>query len=121
MRNASGALARHLPHAPTILVVAVTMLLPLAVLLMYGFTDVDGGRRIVSLAPVVRVLTDGIYWQALGNTVGISLLATLVATVLGTALGWLFGRTDLPKAALLEPQREPGGIARRRPKRPLGS
>ena len=53
-------------------------------------------------APVARVLADSIYWQALGNTVGISLLATLIATVLGTALGWLFGRTDLPRASLFE-------------------
>ncbi len=48
------------------------------------------------------MLTDSIYWQALGNTVGISLLATLFATALGLALGWLFGRTDLPRAALFE-------------------
>ena len=48
------------------------------------------------------MLTDSIYWQAFGNTVGISLLATLIATVLGLALGWLFGRTDLPRASLFE-------------------
>ena len=102
MRNSSGALARYLPHSPVVLIVTVTMLLPLGVLILYGITTLDGGQRTVSLAPLARVLTDGIYWQALGNTVVISLLATLFATVLGLALGWLFGRTDLPRASLLE-------------------
>ena len=102
MRNSSGALARYLPHSPVVLIVTVTMLLPLGVLILYGITTLDGGQRTVSLAPLARVLTDGIYWQALGNTVVISLLATLFATVLGLALGWLFGRTDLPRASLFE-------------------
>ena len=78
------------------------MLLPLLVLIVYGATTIDGGRRGVSLAPIARVLGDSVYWTALANTVGISLLATLIATVLGTALGWLFGRTDLPRASLFE-------------------
>jgi iron(III) transport system permease protein len=102
MHRSSAALKRYLPHAPALAVVAVTMLLPLVVLVVYGFTVVEDGRRVLSLAPIGRVLGDGIYWQAVGNTVGISLLATLIATVLGTALGWLFGRTDLPRVALFE-------------------
>jgi iron(III) transport system permease protein len=102
MSNSSGALARHLPHTPTVLIVGVTMLLPLAVLILYGATTLEGGQRTISLGPLARVVTDSIYWQAFGNTVGISLLATLFATALGLALGWLFGRTDLPRAALFE-------------------
>ena len=102
MHSAFGPLARYLPLIPALLVVTVTMLLPLMVLLVYGFTTLEGGRRIFSFESVARLLGDSIYWQALGNTVGISLFATLIATVLGTALGWLFGRTDLPRASLFE-------------------
>ncbi len=102
MRPSSGSLSRYLPHAPAVSIVVVTMLLPLVVLIIYGATTTEAGRRVVSLAPAARVLGDSIYWLALANTVGISLLATLIATVLGTALGWLFGRTDLPRASLFE-------------------
>ena len=102
MHSAFGPLARYLPLIPALLVVTVTMLLPLMVLVVYGFTTLEGGRRIFSFKSVARLLGDSIYWQALGNTVGISLFATLIATVLGTALGWLFGRTDLPRASLFE-------------------
>ena len=102
MHSAFGPLARYLPLIPALLVVTVTMLLPLMVLVVYGFTTLEGGRRIFSFESVARLLGDSIYWQALGNTVGISLFATLIATVLGTALGWLFGRTDLPRASLFE-------------------
>jgi len=102
MRASFAAAARYLPHMPALALVMVTMLLPLLVLVIYGATTVEDGRRTVSLAPVARVLGDSIYWVAVGNTIGISLLATLVATTLGTALGWLFGRTDLPRASMLE-------------------
>ena len=102
MRGSSGSVSRYLTHAPALVIVTVTMLLPLLVLIVYGATTIDGGRRGVSLAPIARVLGDSVYWTALANTVGISLLATLIATVLGTALGWLFGRTDLPRASLFE-------------------
>lgn len=102
MRPSLAGAARYLPHAPALALVAVTMLLPLCVLVIYGVSTVEGGRRVVSLAPIARVMGDSIYWVAVGNTVGITLLATLIATVLGTALGWLFGRTDLPRASMLE-------------------
>jgi iron(III) transport system permease protein len=102
MRASLSIATRYLPHAPAVVAVIVTMLLPLGVLILYGFTSIDGGQWTLSLAPFARVLTDSIYWQALGNTVGISLFATLVAIVLGVALGWLFGRTDLPQASLFE-------------------
>ena len=102
MHSAFRSLGRYLPIIPALLVVTVTMLLPLIVLAVYGFTSLEGGRRVFSFEPVARVMSDSIYWQALGNTVGISLFATLIATMLGTALGWLFGRTDLPRASLFE-------------------
>ena len=65
MRPSSGSLSRYLPHAPAVSIVVVTMLLPLVVLIIYGATTTEAGRRVVSLAPAARVLGDSIYWLAL--------------------------------------------------------
>jgi len=49
------------------------------------------------------VLTDRDVVVAIGNTLQISVLATLIAGSLGVTLAWLVARTDMPFAKILDP------------------
>lgn len=83
-------------------IVLVLIVLPLATLLVDGFTSTQGDDRAISAMHLLRVARDRNSWEALGNTVAISLVATIVSVVLGVCLGWLFGRTDMSGARVLE-------------------
>jgi len=50
-----------------------------------------------------NVLTDRDVVVAIGNTLQISILATMIAGGLGVTLAWLVARTDMPFAKILDP------------------
>lgn len=82
-----------------LVMVAVLIAMPLAALLVHAFMGVDGR---FSLAAIATVLGDSVYWEALANTVVVSVGAAVVATLLGTLLGWIFARTNAVGRLLLE-------------------
>jgi iron(III) transport system permease protein len=83
-------------------VVAVLIVFPLTTLFVDGFTVAEGDARAMSAVHLLKVVGNENSWAALRNTLAISLAATLVSVVLGVCLGWLFGRTDITGARLLE-------------------
>ena len=82
-----------------LVVIAVLIVLPLGALLLHAIVGVD---RSFSLAAFATVLGDGVYWEALANTIVVSGGAAVVATLLGTLLGWIFVRTNAVGGLLLE-------------------
>jgi iron(III) transport system permease protein len=86
------------PGAETIVsVVAATVLLLLVaaplVFLVGRSVFVDGQ---VTLASYAEVLSRGLYYSSLLNTVWVGLGAAVLAVVIGTPLAWAVSRTDMP-------------------------
>lgn len=82
--------------------VVVLIVLPLALLVAHGFGSSDRTGWNWTLEFVREVTTGTKYWQALTNTVIVGILATLLATGIGVPLAWIFARTNVPAATLLE-------------------
>lgn len=83
-------------------IVFVLVILPLTSLFLDAFTTVESGRREITASHLIKVGSEPIYWTALWNTISISVIATAISVLLGVCLGWLFGRTDMGGARLLE-------------------
>lgn len=80
----------------------VLVIAPLVAILYRAVVDVGRDGAVLTGRHIKLVLTDGIYWTALLNTLGISVGAALVATGLGTVFAWIFARTDTAGRAVLE-------------------
>jgi iron(III) transport system permease protein len=75
---------------------------PLLITVVLSLMSFEPGGWILTTRYFAQVLTGSIYWQAVANTLVISLGATALASAFGVPLGWLYARTDLPGRSLLE-------------------
>lgn len=96
-----GEVARHgLPLlVPGIILVMVLLLIigPMAAMLLEAFVSENS-----SLERIVTPLIKPAYWEALLNTIVISVGTAVLATVIGTVLAWVLVRTDTVGGPILE-------------------
>jgi iron(III) transport system permease protein len=102
VRFSSRDLVRAAAFVVLFLLLAVLVVLPLCALLLRGFTSTEAGRTVVTLDAFRHVLTDRSYWASMGNTLVISVGATVLAATLGVFLAWSVVRTNVPYGGFLE-------------------
>ncbi|MGE0801077.1 MAG: ABC transporter permease [Lautropia sp.] len=56
----------------------------------------------LTFAYIAKVVTDDLYWEALGNTLLVAGGAAALATFVGAMFGWIFARTGTPGRSVLE-------------------
>jgi iron(III) transport system permease protein len=78
------------------------VVVPLAIVIIQGFVQYEGGSWSFSSAHLQLVLGRWPYWIALLNTLAIGLGATAVACGAGVPMAWLFARTNVPGKGFLE-------------------
>jgi iron(III) transport system permease protein len=78
------------------------VVVPLAIVIIQGFVQYEGGSWSFSPAHLQLVLGRWPYWIALLNTLAIGLGATAVACAAGVPMAWLFARTNVPGKGFLE-------------------
>jgi iron(III) transport system permease protein len=88
----------NIPTVVMLLIAAVLVIPPVIMLLISALTEVspDGRSRAFGFENFIKILTDPITYQTLGNTLIFSVFAALLTTVLATALAWLVERTNAP-------------------------
>jgi iron(III) transport system permease protein len=100
--NVAEAFRRYALAALCLALVLPLVIAPLLLIAVQSFIAVGPQGWTVTADAFARVLGSSIYWGALGNTIAISLGATLIASVFGVPLGWLFARSNVAGGALLE-------------------
>lgn len=83
-------------------VTGILVCLPLAALLLQGFSESADGRTVATGRFLIAVIGSPGYWTALGNTVLVALGATVLATLLGVLLAWIIVRTNVPGRRVLD-------------------
>ncbi len=78
------------------------VVVPLAIVIIQGFVQYEGGSWSFSPTHLQLVLGRWPYWIALLNTLAIGLGATAVACAAGVPMAWLFARTNVPGKGFLE-------------------
>lgn len=78
------------------------VVIPLAIVIIQGFVQYEGGSWSLSTVHLQLVLGRWPYWIALLNTLAIGLGATAVACAAGVPMAWLFARTNVPGKGFLE-------------------
>ncbi|HEY1328780.1 MAG TPA: iron ABC transporter permease [Casimicrobiaceae bacterium] len=93
------------PRALTILVTALAVLSPLALILYQSFLSAPffDARKTVGLDAYAFIFHDPDFWQAFLNSVLIASGMTLIAVPLGGLLAFVMERTDLPGKRWVEP------------------
>ncbi|MGD9846334.1 MAG: hypothetical protein AB7U47_13200, partial [Variibacter sp.] len=85
-------LRRHAVFAAAALGLFALVVVPLAFILVRAvLTQTDGGWTFTA-APILEVVSGGVYWSALLNTLIIGAGETVIATAVGVPLAWLFAR-----------------------------
>ena len=83
---ASSALTAWGLAMPSVVMLVGLMLLPIAVVIVMSFTDYefgDSNPAWVGLANYANLWTDGVFWRALGNTLGYVAMVVPGAVILG--------------------------------------
>jgi iron(III) transport system permease protein len=107
---AAGSLTRasalaSAPRAITILVTALAVLSPLALILYQSFLTAPffDARKTLGIDAYAFVFSDPDFWQAFLNSVLLASGMTLIAVPLGALLAFVMERTDLPGKRWVEP------------------
>jgi iron(III) transport system permease protein len=101
-------LGRWRPAALALMLVyiALAMALPAAILAWTSLFGYAAPSRAVigagSLASYLRLLSDAVFWRAVGNTIIAAGLSALIATAVGAVIGWIVTRTRLPGRGALD-------------------
>ena len=82
------------------LVVVVGPIVPVLVASLWSTPLYERGGSF-TLENFSRLLTDGDWWSAVGNSVGFAAMTTVASLVLGTTMAVLLTRTDLPGRRVL--------------------
>ncbi len=81
-------------------VLAATVVYPLAVVFLRAVTSDHGG---LAVSKVIEVFGSQVVIEALKTTLLTSAASVSIAAVLGVTLAWLVGRTDMPGKRFLDP------------------
>ncbi len=85
------------PSKPVLLlcgaVLCVLIVMPLAWLVVYAFSDKTGA---FTLANFPRLVTDASYLDPLFTTFALALLTAVICCAIAAPMGWLVARTDMP-------------------------
>jgi len=94
-----------LPRGLTILVTALAVLSPLALILYQSFLTAPffDARKTAGLGAYAFIFADPDFWEAFLNSVLLATGMTLIAVPLGALLAFVMERTDLPAKRWVEP------------------
>lgn len=93
LTSAGSDSRRALPFVlPALLLLSAVILIPAVYIFWLSFqqSTFGSGAKFVGLANYAKILGDGYFWRALGNTVSVVLVVVHVELVLGLAMALLF-------------------------------